>query len=515
MDGISIGRKERNVSETENFVINEGKIDTGNLYEVEIKDAEKYDIFRDNIYEEVCIMYLMIKKFYENLLIIYILISLFFWNTEFLKSESEFAPSVYYHFLNYPIIDDFSKSGLRIFLQVPYSDLVFIKNEDYFESTFEVNIIIWDGDNLILDKSFENSISVVEYDESESNSLFCLWYKSFEVTPKKYEIEIIFTDKNSGNISKNKRALEVKEFNDKTINISNLLFLNRIEFLPNKVVKLFPIPIGNIAVNEKNTYIYFEMYIPDENKELIIKFNILDELSEDSTVVKRGSISLKKYKKYDYFYTDLKDLDLEKGRYIVTYQIEQDEKIAETTASFSVTSYLPHVLARKEYMDRRIARTTDSLSISWEGLPETVKDFDKAIDQMIYIASSKEIEKIKEKKGYEKFKAFEEFWDKKYPSPGVNGNEKMIEYYLRMNFATKNFSSYRMPEGWLTDRGYIYVIMGKPDHTSSYRKLPFNDTYETWRYYHRNRSYTFIYEAGSGDFILVSPIYYEDSDMLN
>jgi len=49
MDGISIGRKERNVSETENFVINEGKIDTGNLYEVEIKDAEKYDIFRDNI----------------------------------------------------------------------------------------------------------------------------------------------------------------------------------------------------------------------------------------------------------------------------------------------------------------------------------------------------------------------------------------------------------------------------------------------------------------------------------
>jgi len=442
-----------------------------------------------NIREELYIMYLMIKKFYKNLLMIYIVISLFFLHTEVLKSESEFAPKVYYHFFNYPVKDDFSKSGLRIFLEVPYNDLLFIKNEDYFESTSEVNIVLWDGDNLILDKSFENSFSVVEFEETESDSVFYLWENSFEINPKKYEIEIIFTDKNSGNISKGKMPLEVKKFNDNTVNISNLLFLNRIEFLPNNIVKLFPVSVKNIAVNEKNFYVYFEMYMPDENKELSIKFNVLDELSNDTTLVKRGSISLKKNKKYDYFYTDLKDLDLEMGRYIIVYQIEQDENIDKTTASFSV---------------------------GWGGLPELVKDFDKAVDQMKYIASGNEIEEIKKKKGYEKFEAFKEFWDKKDPSPGVKGNEKMIEYYRRISFAIKSFSSSRRPDGWMTDRGYIYVIMGAPDNTykqtfESYGSPP----YEIWYYYHRNRTYTFIDETGFGDFILISPIYYEDSDMLN
>ena len=93
----------------------------------------------------------------------------------------------------------------------------------------------------------------------------------------------------------------------------------------------------------------------------------------------------------------------------------------------------------------------------------------------------------------------------------------MIEYYRRISFAIKSFSSSRRPDGWMTDRGYIYVIMGQPDDTyrQSLDSPPFNRPYELWYYYHRNRTYTFVDETGFGDYILISPIYYEDSDMLN
>ena len=313
-------------------------------------------------------MYLMNKEFNKCLLMIYVMISLFFWNTDFSKSALKFVPRVYYNFFNYPVKGDFSKSGLRIFLQIPYNDLTFLKNEDYFTSTFEINIVIWDGDDLILDKSFEKSFSVVEYEETNSDSIYYLWEHSFEIEPKKYEIEIIFIDKNSDNISKGKIPLEVKGFNEDEINISDILFLNRIEFLPDNIVKLFPVSVNNIAFGEKFFYVYFEMFVPDEKKEVTIKYNIFDELGEDNKVVKSGSISAKNNKKYDYFYTDLRDLELEMGRYLIAYQIEQGGMNDKSTASFSV---------------------------GWEGLPESVRDFDKAVDQMKYIASRKEMKKRK------------------------------------------------------------------------------------------------------------------------
>jgi len=44
-DCISIGRTEKDAPEIDNSVIIKGEIKPGNLVEVEIKDAEEYDIF--------------------------------------------------------------------------------------------------------------------------------------------------------------------------------------------------------------------------------------------------------------------------------------------------------------------------------------------------------------------------------------------------------------------------------------------------------------------------------------
>ena len=67
----------------------------------------------------------------------------------------------------------------------------------------------------------------------------------------------------------------------------------------------------------------------------------------------------------------------------------------------------------------------------------------------------------------------------------------------------------------MTDRGYIYVIMGGPDEIYRQESDTYGPPYETWYYYMKNRQYTFIDETGFGDFTLISTIYYEDSDMLN
>ena len=432
-------------------------------------------------------MYIIFMKKYKIILNIFIIISLLFLGPGLLGQESKFIPRVFYKFLNHPIKDDFSKSGVKIFLQVPYNDLTFLKNDDYYTAAYEVNIIVRDEEKSILDKTFENSFSVIEFEETNSDLLFSYWDNSLELIPKKYEIEIIFKDKNSGNTSKGKIQKEMKQFDKNSINLSDLIFLHRIAFLPNDVVKLIPAPENNISIDGEKFYAYFEMYLPNESDDINIKFNVFDEL-DDHKLIKSGIISLKNKKNYEYFYTDLKNLNLEMGRYTIAYQIEQSDEKVKTNSSFSV---------------------------GWEGLPISIDDFDKAVDQLKYIASRKETNAIKKAKGKEKLNAFKEFWSKRDSKPDTKINEKMVEYYKRINFATKSFSSSRKATGWMTDRGYIYVIMGGPDEIYRQESDTYGPPYETWYYYMKNRQYTFIDETGFGDFTLIITIYYEDSDMLN
>ena len=436
---------------------------------------------------------------FKNILLICILMLLagFEFVHSQVYSQMKVGPQVYYRFFKYPLTEDFTKTGLRMFIQAPYNDLLFIKEEDFFTSNYEIEIVIHnEEESIVLNESFEESFSVVEFDETNSDSSLILWEHSVKLEPNEYEIEMIFTDKNSKKTSKGKIPISIQKFDETKINISDILFLERIEFLPDGEVKLIPSHKNNSKIDNKKYFAYFEMYSPNEEKEVKVRYALFDEFYGTDEAIKKGTLMITKRDKYDYFYTDLTDLNLEMGRYLLTYEIIQGEERAQSTSAFSV---------------------------GWEGLPQSVAHFDEAIDQMKYIASGKEMKNIKNKKGNEKLKAFKEYWDKKEPTPGIGGNKLMIKYYQRINYAKRYFANARgSVAGWLSDRGYIYVLMGGPDEIYTQTSSSYSSTYssvydnphETWYYYDKRREYTFIDETGFGDYKLISPIYYEDSDVL-
>ena len=49
-------------------------------------------------------------------------------------SQMKAGPQVYYRFFKYPLTEDFTKTGLRMFIQTPYNELLFIKEEDFFDT---------------------------------------------------------------------------------------------------------------------------------------------------------------------------------------------------------------------------------------------------------------------------------------------------------------------------------------------------------------------------------------------
>ncbi len=93
----------------------------------------------------------------------------------------------------------------------------------------------------------------------------------------------------------------------------------------------------------------------------------------------------------------------------------------------------------------------------------------------------------------------DEFWKRRDPFPETEENELKIEYFKRIDIANKLFLG-EGKEGWLTDRGRIYILFGPPtDRVTS----PMADyCEEVWHY--GNFPVVFLDRYCNGSFQLVS-----------
>ena len=91
------------------------------------------------------------------------------------------------------------------------------------------------------------------------------------------------------------------------------------------------------------------------------------------------------------------------------------------------------------------------------------------------------------------------------PSPGTEENELMDEYYRRVDFSNANFGT--MQQGWQSDRGMVYIILGAPNDIERHPFESDGKPYEIWTYYRINRDFIFVDTTGFGDYRLVSPFW--------
>lgn len=103
--------------------------------------------------------------------------------------------------------------------------------------------------------------------------------------------------------------------------------------------------------------------------------------------------------------------------------------------------------------------------------------------------------------------AIESFWVERAGNQ-TQARKLISDYYKRVEFANKNFTSYI--EGWKTDRGMISIIFGKPDY------LEYKDKQEVWTYLTSNEGQPleFVFSKinnpfTENDFILIRSQRYE------
>ena len=105
------------------------------------------------------------------------------------------------------------------------------------------------------------------------------------------------------------------------------------------------------------------------------------------------------------------------------------------------------------------------------------------------------------------------FWKMRDPTPGTKENEFKNEHIKRFNYANKYFKYGAGRPGWMTDRGKIHIILGKPASIDKYEMDSVVHDCQLWSYYGDKKLrlpgqfYVFFYKRnGIGEYKIYDPV---------
>jgi len=357
-----------------------------------------------------------------------------------------------------------------VIMEIPNFTLQYVKNDTNFVANYEAVIAlqtkkgeqigreVWRDSIVVSDYSFSNSIL--------KNKTLMI---SFNVPSGKYKVVGSLLD------------LDTKNSGEKTIKL-NLSDYEKNHFLH--------VPI--LLLNAKGSWGFGENLIPAVHNSA---FNIDNGL----TFYLSGKVLPKNY--------TLKTQFLDKNDKILF------EKIITDTSKDGIFRHFINIpkehiegigiIVKTELLQGKYSsEKTKSIIVRKAGISHLISNLDEALQQMRYILDSKERLEVKKASAKKREELFKKLWKRRDPTPDTVINELMNEYYKRITYTNIHFDSF--VDGWETDMGMIYIILGPPDDIDRYMIQQRQEPYETWHYSRIQES--FIFKGDNfGHFRLTTP----------
>ncbi len=363
--------------------------------------------------------------------------------------------------------------------RVPYSNLLFVKVNDNFKTSFTLSIEVYKEDEFISRQIVQPSFSIPNYKETRSNKLYYQGVFEFDLPPDKYNIITLFSIESTNvNYKLPKQEITIKD-------------LDSLDVLP-------PIVVENNLKDDKFTLANYASKIPFSPKtyNLLIgipesDINTIDVkiLQSDKTIFKQkiksiGSINLEIVKDGE----EVKLITNKSDKY-----------------NYFVISDFSHLLFEGK---SELVVKYDSVEVNyplttlWFGKPRILNNPEYSIKLLNYIENENTVRKLLSFDEEEYYKELSKYWSDNYPVDGTKYNYAMEEYYSRADFAIKHYSSLNSYDGAERDRGKIYILYGVPTSIErNYTEM--NEVMEVWKYKKVGRKFVFKDTKGTGEFNLV------------
>lgn len=411
------------------------------------------------------------------ILIIIVFTSSLFAQAEYSKrNSSQLLPDFFIDLAAYKSKDS-TKSKLDIFIKTPYSNIQFLKHDDGYRAKYTVTVSLYDedGETIKIEKLWNEKIFAKNFKQTASRTSYNVSYKTINVEPGKYKLVCTVEDLESKKHSTYEQKITIRKF-ENILEVSDIVLVS--QFVEtNEGKKIIPNIANLVTSQDTSVFFFYEIYSPN-NEEVNIEYEIVDK--DDKSIYHKKKI-LKVAEGKNILFETLDSVTFALGEYKVIVKLLEDN-------------------------DELISGTGKAIKSKIFGFPSFIKDLDLAIDQMLYIASTRDLDKIKDAESYEERLArYLAYWRGLDPSPNTIENETVNNYYARVAYANANFKSYY--PGWRTDMGMVYITLGPPNQVTRRPYELSTKPYEIWDYYAINRSFIFVDQTNFGDFRLQNQMF--------
>lgn len=383
-------------------------------------------------------------------------------------------------------LSDTISGRLDVYIMVPVESLEFTKSGNSFRAEYNINITVSDSlGSQLANELIKDAISFDDYKLTQgSTGAFRAYNRSFHLPAGDFTIKLTLIDNNGNKEYSQSRNISILNFKDFKFAISGLLILSSIEEKNGRYI-ITPYISDNVARLRDGFFIFFEIYADTLQDSIDFVYEFIN--TNNKIVFQSPRISKRTRDNAQHFIKVTKPPDLAAGSYI-----------------FQLIA-LPHSpnlpFTSRDYLG--VAQRNIKFMPSLSG--RLMVDINLAIRQLRYVAEQRDMDYINSAPTLEgKLERFEQFWARLDPTPNTERNEAFEEYYARINYANSNFRSYN--EGWLTDKGMVYIIFGQPLNIERYPSMyGDNRVFERWTY-RNNREFIFVDNTGFGDFRLIRPV---------
>lgn len=365
---------------------------------------------------------------------------------------------------------------VEIFTKIPLDRLVFMTHGKDFKAAYELSIFAIDENEVVCGtRIWQEEVVKSRFKDTQSEDLYHIAHTYFSLPPSKYRIVVNLVDMDNRQRYNVSEKVDVAGYPGDQLAMGDILLLSEIQGPPEKPDHMVPYVDDEIPEGVDSFYAYVVVRNPVETSQATLEYT-LAEKDETSVAASSGTLNL--------------------GWALSTHVIP----IA--TDQLKGREY---TLTLRLQVDTLEAEQSIPIHVIWTGFSGQIEDVDQAIEQTRYMATHKQLKKMRDATGEAKREAFLAFWREYDPTPNTPRNELMDEYYSRVEYANAHFRGHR--PGWETDLGMVYIIYGQPDDIERHPFDMYQKPYQIWFYYDEGWKFVFVDVNMFGDYRLVTPLY--------
>lgn len=394
--------------------------------------------------------------------------------------------------------------SFQLLLTVSFAnDLIqFVKKSDsLYVAQIELSTTIFDeNENLLATSSNRKKISVSDFYDTNSRTIFHNYYHSFGLKKGKYKYLFELTDLDSKKSLRRKEDIDLNGFTNEPIHFLTPVVLTTDRqksqnYEPfgkqegtNPLMQMFrdsmqiisPFKIKEIEHYRLQSPVvfYHEIFQQALNDSLRLSYRIVDRNNEikwqeektlfsSSTNIFRHQIEIDPQQFLPGYYT---------------LQIHAQNSTAQKNSQFRL------------YFQRTKRNTVTDTSETDEFGP------------MEYIVDNKVYNELRDLNLDERSSAIDQYWKERDPDPDTPENDLRDEFLRRVEFANRNFISLvNNKKGWQTDQGKIYIIFGRPNEILHPQSPNSQYEHEIWVYtkLDMDRRFIFVFKPEDGEYVLL------------